>query len=112
MLDKRAHKRYKVQFKADILTNNEILHAITSDLSEGGLRVILDKRVQQGDQFKLTLFLTEDDIEDPDLEPLTLSIYIKWCSRDPTGNYVAGAQFIDIKPAMKVRLRKLLKFAQ
>ena len=78
MDNRRKHQRVRAAIAAEVEIDFETYVAETRDLSEGGASLSLRGPVQDGMQLQLTLLLTEDGIEAPDVEPLTLTAQVIW----------------------------------
>jgi hypothetical protein len=72
MDNRRRHQRYRAAVAAEVEIDFETYEGETRDLSQGGASLALRAPVKDGMELTLTLFLTEDGIEAPDEEPLTL----------------------------------------
>jgi hypothetical protein len=86
----------------------ELYEGETRDLSSGGASLLLRAPLVDGMQFALTLFLTEDGIETPDEEPLTLQAHVVWLSPPRKGEVLAGVRFVQPSAEDTQRLVKLL----
>ena len=94
--EKRRHPRYDIELKAELFTGKEILPVTTRNLSKGGVSLILKKPIEEGTTVGLSLFITEDGIEDPDQEPLNIKAKLVWCAPQNDGSFIAGARFVEL----------------
>ena len=104
---RREHARYSVEIAAEVTVGMETVAAATQNVSEGGAALALDLPLQEGGTFALTLFLTQDGIEDPDLEPFEAEATIAWV-RQQGEKYLAGVAFANISEAQRQQLRTFL----
>lgn len=98
MKEKRQHPRYNVELRAEVFTGKEIIPVLTRNISKGGLSLVLNRPIEEGKTIAISLFVTEDGIEDPDREPLNLKAKLVWCAEQEDGSYVVGARFMELKP--------------
>ena len=103
------HQRFRAAVAAEVEIDAELYEGETRDLSRGGASLWLRAPLSDGMRLALTLFLTEDGIEAPDEEPLTLLAQVVWLSAGKQGAPLAGVRFIDPKAEDIVRLERLLQ---
>lgn len=80
----------------------------TQNVSEGGAALVLDVAVKQGQILELSLFLTQDGIEDPDREPFETKATVAWVRPYEGGRTLAGVGFGAVSPAGAQVLRAYL----
>jgi PilZ domain len=95
--NKRQDARFEVEVAAEIYTQESVLAANTRNLSNTGVCVDIDQGLVEGSIVGISLFLTSDGIEDPDVEPLNLKADVIWCSEREDSGFSAGARFKDIE---------------
>jgi c-di-GMP-binding flagellar brake protein YcgR len=108
MDNRRKHQRYRAAVAAEVEIDAELYDGETRDLSQGGASVFLRAPVTEGMQLLLTLFLTEDGIEAPDEEPLTMQAQVIWIAEERQGAVLAGLRFAPATPDDAQRLQRLL----
>lgn len=106
--DHRQHRRYPVELAAEVTLGARTLVASTQNVSEGGVALVLDEPLEEGAQFALTLFLTQDGIEDPDEEPFEARAAVAWSAPQDGGMHVAGVRFEGISGAQRAQLARFL----
>ncbi|MCB9595895.1 MAG: PilZ domain-containing protein [Sandaracinaceae bacterium] len=106
-VEHRRHERYAVEISAEVTVGVETVAAATQNVSEGGAALTLDLPLDEGSTFGLTLFLTQDGIEDPDREPFESTATVQWV-RPASGRYLCGIAFTTVAPAQRARLREFL----
>ncbi|MBX3272437.1 MAG: PilZ domain-containing protein [Sandaracinaceae bacterium] len=106
-LEHRKHTRYAVEIAAEVTVGPETVAAATQNVSEGGAALTLDVALDEGMTFAVTLYLTQDGIEDPDREPFESKATVAWV-RASDGRYLAGVAFVSPSPAQRARLREFL----
>ena len=97
-IEKRKAVRVIVEVAAEIYTANEIIPASTRNLSSEGVCLEGTKVLEEGSTVGVSLFLTADGIEDPDVEPVNIKADVIWCTETDEGNVLAGARFKDMAP--------------
>lgn len=106
--EQRKHRRYEVEIAAEVQIGDDVLIASTQNLSSGGAALILEREVEDGTVLDVTLFLTQDGIEDPDEEPFEAKAKIQWGAPRDDGYYTAGVQFQDVDPTGQQLLGRFL----
>jgi c-di-GMP-binding flagellar brake protein YcgR len=108
MDNRRKHQRFQAAVAAEVEIGAELYEGETRDLSRGGASVWMRAPLSDGMQISLTLFLTEDGIESPDEESLTLQAHVVWLSSEKQGAVLAGLRFETPSEADAQRLENLL----
>jgi c-di-GMP-binding flagellar brake protein YcgR len=110
MDNRRQHQRFRAAVAAEVEIDAELYEGETRDLSSGGAAVLLRARapLTDGMQLSLTLLLTEDGIETPDEESLTLQAQVVWITPAKQGAMLAGLSFLSPTAEQKQRLESLL----
>ncbi|MBW2460814.1 MAG: PilZ domain-containing protein [Deltaproteobacteria bacterium] len=106
--DQREFRRYAVAVGAEVILDGVSVAAQTSNVSTGGVGLVLDRPVPEGGNVSLTLFLTQDGIEDPDEEPFEVVASVMWAGPRDDGSHSAGLQFANLSPAKALLLQRFL----
>jgi c-di-GMP-binding flagellar brake protein YcgR len=85
--------------------------AETRDISEGGVAVLLEQALPEGDTIELLLILTQDGIEDPNEEPFESSAHVMWSAEAEDGRTMVGLRFTKMQPSQRQRLDRFLVIA-
>lgn len=107
--DKRAHARVPVEVAGEIELGGEYVSVSTQNLSMGGVGLVLDPAVEEGRTLQLSLFLTQDGIEDPDEEPFEARGVVRWVATNDAGLHVVGVQFGALSAAQRAQLERFLR---
>jgi c-di-GMP-binding flagellar brake protein YcgR len=106
----RAHPRYATSLSVDVYAGDDVLPALATNLSLGGLGMSLKSEMAANTHVGLSLFLVEDGIEDERTAPLNLRGRVVWCTASPRGGgYMAGVQFEGLQPAEGQRIQEFLR---
>jgi hypothetical protein len=107
----REHPRVEVAVGAEVaFGRDDSVPARTHDVSLSGVRLVMSRQVTDGEPLAVSLFLTEDGVEDALAEPLALKAIAVWSSEtDEQGVYTVGCRFIAVREADKERLGSFLK---
>lgn len=108
MQEQRKHKRYTVQLAAEVDVGGEIAVASTQNVSSGGVGLVLDRALKDGRKVRVTLFLTQDGIEDPDEQPFEATAMVMWSAEQDAGTWAAGVKFEQVSDAQKKQLERFL----
>ncbi len=108
MSDKRRHTRYEVAIAGEVEIDGDILPASADNLSRGGVGVIVERGAPEGSTVQVTLFLTQDGIEDPDEEPFEAKSAVRWAITRDDGMHVLGLQFANVTEAGQQHLDRFL----
>lgn len=107
-VEHRIHPRYPVELAAEVDMRGELLMAATKNVSIGGVGLLSDQALPEGKTVSLTLFLTQDGIEDADEEPFEISAVIAWSTVQDAGQWLTGVRFGDLSPPQKSQLERFL----
>lgn len=107
--DQRQHQRVDVEVAGEVVVDGDVIGASTKNLSAGGVALLLDREVPDGLELTLTLFLTQDGIEDPDQEPLEGPATVRWVAEREDGRFFVGLQFGALEGPAQERLEHFLK---
>lgn len=108
MTEQRKHPRYEVEVATEVEAGGDVMIASTQNLSEGGAALILDSAVEEDAAVGVTLFLTQDGIEDPDEEPFEARATVMWSAERDDGGYVAGVRFDRLDATQQSQLQRFL----
>ena len=108
-VNQRKHPRYPVEVAAEIEIGANVLVAATQNMSNGGVALVIDRALEEGTQVGLTLFLTQDGIEDPDEEPFVSKATIVWTAEREKGSFVCGANFAGLSAGQTKQLSRFLE---
>ncbi len=107
-IEQRKAERFDVEVSAEVYTLNAVLPANTRNVSDSGACLDLTEALQEDSTVGVSLFLTSDGIEDPDVEPLNIKANIVWCTeRDDTG-FSAGIRFAELTEENTILLEQFL----
>jgi c-di-GMP-binding flagellar brake protein YcgR len=106
--EQRQFPRYPVEVAAEIHVGKEVAVAATRDISSGGVSLIIDHPLGEGQKINLTLFLTQDGIEDPDEDPFEAQATVMWSAERDGGSFTAGIRFDKVTPAQNAHLGRFL----
>lgn len=106
--DHRQHPRYPVEVAAEVTVGRETLAAATQNISEGGVGLVSEAPFAEGAQLALTLFLTQDGIEDPDEEPFEARATVAWTAPSDGGTHVSGVRFGPLSSSQRAQLTRFL----
>lgn len=107
-IEQRGDARFNVEVAAEVYTENEVLTANTRNLSGTGVCLDIKSVLPEGSTVGVSLFLTFEGIEDPDVEPLNLKGHVIWCTERDDGGYSAGARFEGLTDANTALLAHFL----
>ena len=92
-VEQRGAQRFDVNVSAEVYTGEAVFPATTRNLSRTGVCLDLDKGLPEGATVGVSLFLTADGIEDPDIEALNVKAEVMWCTERDDSGFSAGARF-------------------
>jgi c-di-GMP-binding flagellar brake protein YcgR len=107
--EQRQHQRFDVEVAGELVLDGEVLGASTQNLSAGGVALVLDRELPDGAKLAVTLFLTQDGIEDPDQEPFEAPVVVRWTADREDGLFLIGLQFDALDGVAKDRLQHVLR---
>lgn len=105
----RRHRRHRVALVAEITLGFETLAAATQNVSEGGVALAVERPLEQGAAVDLTLFLTQDGIEDPDHEPFEAKAKVEWARPGARGTHLCGLSFGGLSDPQRAQLAGFLE---
>ncbi len=107
-IEHRRDRRYSVELAAEIDVRGEVLMAATSNVSVGGVALVIDRQLPEGGVVALTLFLTQDGIEDPDEQPFEVRAKVQWATEQDAGGWIAGVRFEKVSDTQRAHLERFL----
>lgn len=107
--EQRKHIRFPVEIAGEVSYRGEIVAASTENLSAGGVALLVDRNITDGSRIQVTLFLTQDGIEDPDEDPFESEATVRWTT--PRGDEVRtlGIEFAPLSALQEKLLERFLK---
>jgi len=107
---RRQHLRTDVRLAAELdRGDRRPFTAVTRNVSVGGAALESAHPIHDGELFKLSLFLVEQDIEDETMPPLVLGARVVWAAEGDHGRFTAGVRFEKISAAQTEWLAKFLE---
>ncbi|AKF03304.1 PilZ domain-containing protein [Sandaracinus amylolyticus] len=106
--ENRKHRRYAVELAAEVEIRGETIVASTQNVSAGGVGLVVDREVKEGSELAVTLFLTQDGIEDPDESPFEAKAIVAWTAVQDAGTWIAGVRFAKVSAAQSAQLERFL----
>lgn len=107
-IEHRKHQRYPVELAAEVDVRGEMLMAATTNLSVGGVGLVCDRALPEGKAFVITLFLTQDGIEDADEEPFETKGMVQWSTEQSSGQWLSGVRFETLAGRQTAQLERFL----
>lgn len=107
-IEQRRTARFDVEVAAEVYTAKSVLPANTRNLSPTGVCLDTNASLEEGSVIGVSLFLTSDGIEDPDVEPLNLKARVIWSTETDETTHSTGARFEDLGEDEELMLRKFL----
>ncbi|MFW5926344.1 MAG: PilZ domain-containing protein [Myxococcota bacterium] len=104
----RRHARYEVALMAEVSLGTEVLAASTDNLSLGGAALVLERSPSEGTVVTVSLFLTQDGIEDPNERPIEAGATVVWSLPRDDGRHVMGVQFDSLDATQRAQLERFL----
>lgn len=108
MENTRQHPRHDISVSVEVFHQDQLLLADGNNLSQGGIGITLDVPLPEKVIIGLSMFLTEDDIEEEKTEPLNVHAQIIWCTEQQPSGFVAGLRFVDLDAAQSQKLKLFL----
>jgi hypothetical protein len=108
MTEQRQAERFEVELSAEVTNGEAVISAQTRNLSNTGICLDLNKSLDEGSTIAVTLFLIEDGIEDPDVEPLNLQAGVIWCGERDDEGFSAGCRFDDLSGPVNDQIKLFL----
>jgi hypothetical protein len=106
---KRQHARYPIRISCELTIAGETLHAETKNLSSGGAAIYFGRPLTVGEVVTVSLFLTQDGIQDPDRATFECAASIRWAKPAGARGHEAGMQFLAPSSEQRVLLQDFLE---
>ncbi len=110
--DQRQHQRYPIEVAAEVAIAGDVTVASTQNISSGGVGLVIERPVEEGGKVDVTLFLTQDGIEDPDEEPFEATATVMWAAEREPGTWMCGVRFDRIDEAQRKQLERFLAVSE
>jgi len=107
-VENRKHRRVPVELAAEVSIRGETVVASAQNVSVGGVGLTVDREVMEGAELAVTLFLTQDGIEDPDEQPFEAKAIVQWATVQDAGTWITGVKFATVSAAQKALLERFL----
>lgn len=104
---RRQHQRLGLRMSAEVRTSKTTFTATTRDLSEGGAGLSAERRLEEGEEITLGLFMVIDDVE-TDTPPLWVKGRVAWTGETDDKRFAAGVRFEVITDDQRAWLRQVL----
>lgn len=104
----RKFPRYLVEVAAEVHIDGAVVAASTQNVSVGGAALLMDRALPQGSTVEISLFLTQDGIEDPDEEPFSAKGTVQWVAERDAGIFAAGVRFVAVSPPQVAHLERFV----
>ena len=104
---RREHQRLDLRMSAEVRTARTTFTATTRDLSEGGAGLSAERRLSEGEEITLGLFMVLDDVES-DTPPLWVKARVAWTGETDDKRFAAGVRFEVITDEQRAWLRQVL----
>ncbi len=110
LIDRRKHPRIRVEvpFDYSLIDNGEMNRGITADVSEGGLLVCLNERIEIGTLLKIEILFARR-VELSTIMAITKVIWSDLASRKSWGEYRYGLKFLSFHRGDLDGLKMLLR---
>jgi c-di-GMP-binding flagellar brake protein YcgR len=105
---KREHARYPICISCELTIAGETLHAESKNLSSGGAAIHFGRPLTVGEVVTVSLFLTQDGIQDPDRATFECAASIRWVKPAGARGYEAGLQFLAASSEQRALLKDFL----
>jgi len=107
-IENRRDERFGVKVAAEVTVGEDVVAAATQNVSRGGVALLIDRDVGEGATVAVTLFLTQDGIEDPDEEPFESQASVVWTAEQDDGSRVVGVRFDKVTRDQAAQLERFL----
>ncbi len=109
MRNRRSTLRLSHSLSLEVFTGDDVLSAMATNLSSGGVGVTMNRPVTAGVVVGMSLFLVQEGIEDETSPTLNLKGKVIWCKEREAGSgFTAGIRFLPLTKDMTHRLRHFL----
>lgn len=104
----RQYERYPVQLACEVNRAGSALSAETQNVSSGGVAIVLSQGPSIGEVVNVSLFLTQDGIEDAQRPPFECAASVRWTKPTDDHRWAAGLQFLSPSSAQTTLLEHFL----
>lgn len=108
MQNTRQHPRQEISLSVEVYFQEQLLLAVGKNLSLGGMGISLDRQLPPNTIVGLSMFLTEDEIEEEKTEALNLHAQIIWCAEQQPSGFLAGLRFYQLDANQEQKLKLFL----
>ena len=108
MDNRRTNARYPVAVAAELEVDGEAYDGETRDISMGGVSVLIEAPLQEGESVDVTLVLIEDGVESAVEDAVTTRAEVRWIAPTDDGACLAGLRFGTLDTDISLRLRRFL----
>lgn len=98
-----------MRISCELTIAGETRHAETKNLSSGGAAIYFARPLTIGEVVTVSLFLTQDGIEDPDRAPFECAASIRWSKPARGRGHEAGMQFLSPSGDQRALLKDFLE---
>lgn len=96
--NRRVHRRFDISLAAEVNTGTDLFAAEAKNLSKGGVGLALAATVPEQALVGISLFITEDGIEDETGATLDVQGQVIWVAQSDAGNFEVGVRFAPLPP--------------
>ena len=104
----RRHARSPVAISCEVTLAKQATHALTDNLSTGGAAIVFPKKLKVGEVVTVSLYLTQDGIEDPTRPHFECAASVRWTQPAKPGEFRSGLQFLGTSDEQRALLREFL----
>ena len=94
MKNRRSDRRGS-SLLAEVYTRTDVIAASTENVSDCGICLQVDARLQEDELVGVSLYPVDDGIEDPDAEPMNVPAKVVWCGHRSGTGILAGMRLLD-----------------
>jgi c-di-GMP-binding flagellar brake protein YcgR len=87
--DRRRNHRARIATSVTVTVGAQLLDAVSSDLSAGGIRLVADEPAAPGDAVSVVFFLDGDIV--------CARGQVRWCAKTTRGLYAFGVAFTAVE---------------
>lgn len=109
--EQRKDRRVSIRLGADVESASATFTAFTRDLSVGGVALVCERPLHEGDQVRLSLFVVYDGVEDERTPPLVSGARVQWAAESDDGSTTAGIRFEGMSAAQTEWLGRIIAVA-
>jgi c-di-GMP-binding flagellar brake protein YcgR len=106
--ERRVQKRVRTSVSADINTGAEAFTVRATNLSQGGVGLVLSRPLEADINVALSLFLVEDGVEDATSTPLEVHCRVIWVTQSKPTRWEAGLRFFELDSQQNQQLGQFI----